>query len=93
LNPREQYFHAVSGREGITDTALGTGETGYMQRRIIKLMEDMHVANDATIRDDCNKIYQFYYGKHGLDTLGVPSPKDLAEEINTAMDLNFSEIQ
>jgi DNA-directed RNA polymerase beta' subunit len=90
LNPREQYFHAVSGREGITDTALGTGETGYMQRRIIKLMEDMHVANDGTIRDDCNKIYQFYYGRHGFDTLGVPRIRDLAEEINTRVELGQS---
>lgn len=84
LNPREQFFHAVSGREGITDTALGTGETGYMQRRIIKLMEDIHIANDGTIRDDCNKIYQFYYGRHGLDTVGVPAVTDLANALNTA---------
>lgn len=87
LNPREQYFHAVSGREGITDTALGTGQTGYMQRRIIKLMEDVHIANDGTIRDDCNRIYQFYYGRHGLDTTGVPALADLANEINTSIEL------
>lgn len=88
LNPREQYFHAVSGREGITDTALGTGESGYMQRRIIKLMEDVHVTNDGTIRDDCNRIYQFYYGRHGLDTIGVPNLTDLASEINTSIEIN-----
>jgi DNA-directed RNA polymerase beta' subunit len=87
LNPREQYFHAASGREGITDTALGTGQTGYMQRRIIKLMEDVHIANDGTIRDDCNRIYQFYYGRHGLDTTGVPALNDLANEINTSIEL------
>jgi DNA-directed RNA polymerase beta' subunit len=87
LNPREQYFHAVSGREGITDTALGTGESGYMQRRIIKLMEDVHVTNDGTIRDDCNRIYQFYYGKYGLDTIGVPTLADLVNEINTKIEL------
>ena len=82
LNPREAYFHALPGREGITDTALGTGETGYMQRRIIKLMEDIHVANDMTIRDEANQIYQFYYGKNGTDTLGVPEIQDLVNEIN-----------
>lgn len=87
LNPREQYFHAISGREGITDTALGTGETGYMQRRIIKLMEDIHIANDGTIRDDCNKIYQFYYGAHSFDTTGVPNVLDIANEINTEFEL------
>jgi DNA-directed RNA polymerase beta' subunit len=37
LNPREFYFHAMSGREGVSDTALGTATSGYMQRRIIKL--------------------------------------------------------
>lgn len=89
LNPREQFFHAVSGREGITDTALGTGETGYMQRRIIKLMEDMHIANDGTIRDDCNKIYQFYYGRHALDSIGVPNVVDLAHEINTRIEMTM----
>lgn len=89
LNPREQYFHAVSGREGITDTALGTGETGYMQRRIIKLMEDIHIANDGTLRDDNKKIYQFYYGKLGYDTTGVPTVKDLVNEINASQCVGF----
>jgi len=49
----------------------------------------MHVANDGTIRDDCNKIYQFYYGRHGFDTLGVPRIRDLASEINTRVDLGL----
>ena len=40
LNPQEFYFHAMSGREGITDTAMGTRRSGYMQRKIIKVMED-----------------------------------------------------
>lgn len=83
LNPREQYFHAISGREGITDTALGTGETGYMQRRIIKLMEDIHVANDGTIRDDCNQIYQFYYGQFGLDTTATPDLRGMVDALNS----------
>jgi DNA-directed RNA polymerase beta' subunit len=88
LNPREQFFHAVSGREGITDTALGTGETGYMQRRIIKLMEDIHIANDGTLRDDCNQIYEFYYGKYGLDTVGNVQLTDLANEMNARYELD-----
>lgn len=82
LNPREIYFHALPGREGITDTALGTGSTGYMQRRLIKLMEDLHVANDGTIRDDLGKIYQFYYGTRGLDTTGVPEVESIASLVN-----------
>jgi len=86
LNPREIYFHALPGREGITDTALGTGSTGYMQRRLIKLMEDIHIANDGTVRDDLGNIYQFYYGEKGLDPTGVPNVEDIVSEVNNEID-------
>jgi DNA-directed RNA polymerase II subunit RPB1 len=67
LNPREFYFHAMSGREGITDTAMGTATSGYMQRKIVKLTEDIKVAYDGTVRDATGKIYQMAYGDSGLD--------------------------
>ena len=37
LEPTEFLFHAISGREGLVDTAVKTAETGYMQRRLMKL--------------------------------------------------------
>lgn len=37
LTSYEFFFHAMSGREGLTDTAVKTADTGYMQRRIIKV--------------------------------------------------------
>lgn len=67
LNPREFYFHAMSGREGITDTAMGTATSGYMQRRIVKLTEDMKSQYDGTVRDMTGKMYQISYGDLGLD--------------------------
>jgi DNA-directed RNA polymerase beta' subunit len=67
LNPREFYFHAMSGREGISDTAMGTATSGYMQRRIIKLTEDIKIQNDGTVRDITGHIYQMAYGDDGLD--------------------------
>jgi DNA-directed RNA polymerase beta' subunit len=36
LLPTEFLFHAISGREGLVDTAVKTAETGYMQRRLMK---------------------------------------------------------
>lgn len=33
----EFFFHAMAGREGLIDTAVKTSETGYMQRRLIKV--------------------------------------------------------
>ena len=67
LNPREFYFHAMSGREGITDTAMGTATSGYMQRRIVKLTEDIKIQYDGTVRDATGKIYQMAYGDSGID--------------------------
>ena len=39
LTPTEFLFH-ISSREGLVDTAVKTGETGYMQRRLMKALED-----------------------------------------------------
>lgn len=67
LNPREFYFHAMSGREGITDTAMGTATSGYMQRRIVKLTEDIICQYDGTVRDVTGRMYQTVYGDDGID--------------------------
>ena len=67
LSPQEFYLHAVASREGITNTALSTGKSGYIQRKIIKVMEDFSVKNDLTVRNADNNIYQFMYGDTGLD--------------------------
>ena len=37
LNPTEFFFHTMGGREGLVDTAVKTAETGYMQRRLVKV--------------------------------------------------------
>lgn len=68
LNPREFYFHAMSGREGVCDTAMNTAKSGYIQRRIVKLTEDMKIQYDGSVRDSINRIYDFSYGETGLDT-------------------------
>jgi DNA-directed RNA polymerase beta' subunit len=79
LNPRQFYFHAMSGREGICDTALGTATSGYMQRRIIKLTEDMKIQQDGTVRDIPGKIYQMSYGEFGVDPTRTVKVKDSQE--------------
>lgn len=37
LTPTEFLAHAMSGREGLVDTAVKTAETGYMARRLMKV--------------------------------------------------------
>jgi DNA-directed RNA polymerase beta' subunit len=69
LNPREFYFHAMSGREGISDTAMGTAKSGYMQRRIVKLTEDIQIRYDGTVRDVPGNIFQVAYGGTGINPI------------------------
>lgn len=67
LTPPEFFFHAMGGREGLIDTAVKTAETGYIQRRLIKAMEDINVRYDGTVRNSVNQVIQFLYGEDGMD--------------------------
>lgn len=86
LDPLEFFFHAMSGREGLVDTAIRTAQSGYMQRRLINALQDLRVEYDGTVRDTQGMIIQFRYGEDGVDParkkgeLGV-NAKDVVEEI------------
>ncbi|EGG15801.1 RNA polymerase II largest subunit [Cavenderia fasciculata] len=71
LTPQEFFFHAMGGREGLIDTAVKTSETGYIQRRLVKAMEDVSVRYDATVRNSLGDVIQFAYGEDGLDGCSV----------------------
>ena len=79
LMPAEFFFHAQAGREGLIDTAVKTSDTGYIQRRLMKTMEDQHVEYDGTVRNVTGSIVQFHYGEDGVDTVYVENqPCNLA---------------
>lgn len=67
LNPTENFFHAMSGREGVISTAIKTGITGYIQRKLIKVMEDLKVYYDNTVRNANNFMMSHVYGTDGFD--------------------------
>lgn len=71
MKPDEMFFHAMTGREGMTKTAMGTATSGYIQRSIIKLNEDLKIEYDGTVRDARKNIYQFAFGNHGFDPCKV----------------------
>ena len=71
LSPQELFFHAMGGRVGLIDTAVKTSTTGYIQRRLIKGLEDLMVNYDMTVRTNKNKIVQFRYGEDNIDTTKV----------------------
>ncbi|XP_060520188.1 DNA-directed RNA polymerase III subunit RPC1 [Cylas formicarius] len=67
LTPTEFFFHTMGGREGLVDTAVKTAETGYMQRRLVKSLEDLVVHYDGSVRNAESDIVQMTYGSDGLD--------------------------
>lgn len=63
----EMFFHAMTGRDGMIKTAMETATSGYIQRSIIKMNEDLKIEYDGTVRDARKNIYQFVFGNHGFD--------------------------
>jgi DNA-directed RNA polymerase beta' subunit len=98
LTPQEFFFHAMSGREGVADTAMGTATSGYIQRKIVKVCEDIKIQYDQTVRDATGKIYQFYYGENGYDStktirvnnqVNACDVKRLIERLNTSYEIGI----
>ena len=71
LRPEELFFHAMAGRIGLIDTAVKTSTTGYIQRRLIKGLEDLKIGYDMSVRNNKERIVQFSYGDDGIDTIKV----------------------
>jgi DNA-directed RNA polymerase II subunit RPB1 len=62
LTAEEFFFHHMAGREGLIDTAIKTADSGYIQRKMVKGCEDIHIANDGTVRTSTKQIIQIIYG-------------------------------
>lgn len=75
LTPQEFFFHAMAGREGLIDTAVKTAETGYIQRRLVKALEDVMAKYDGTVRNSLGDVIQFIYGEDGLDGAHIEPQK------------------
>ena len=73
LTPQEFFFHAMGGREGLIDTAVKTSETGYIQRKLVKAMEDLKINYDNTVRNASGCIVEFIYGEDGMDSTKIES--------------------
>lgn len=75
LAPHEFFFHSMAGRIGLIDTAVRTSETGYIQRRLVKAMEDCKIQHDLTVRNANGQIVQFLYGEDGMDAIKLEHQK------------------
>lgn len=50
-----------------------TSETGYLQRKLVKAMEDCKISYDHTVRNASGAIVQFLYGEDGMDPTKIES--------------------
>jgi DNA-directed RNA polymerase beta' subunit len=83
LSPREFFSQAMSGRKGVSDTALLTSVSGYGQRQGVKLNEDIKIYPDYTVRDVNGRLYQYIFGEAGYD----PSQIVIVEGVQTFCDV------
>ncbi|KAI0017700.1 DNA-directed RNA polymerase III subunit RPC1 [Xylariomycetidae sp. FL0641] len=93
LLPTEFLFHAISGREGLVDTAVKTAETGYMSRRLMKSLEDLSTQYDDTVRTSGDGIVQFQFGADKLDPVdmeGKAVPVNFARTWSHAENLTWN---
>ena len=75
LQPDEFFFHAMSGREGLIDTAVKTADTGYMQRQIRVALEDLITQHDGSVRDATGNLVQISYGEDGANATKLEGQK------------------
>jgi DNA-directed RNA polymerase II subunit RPB1 len=67
LSPAEFFFHQTASREGLLDTAIRTPESGDLNHRIAKALEDIIVKYDGSVRNSVDTIFQFVYGNDGFN--------------------------
>ena len=67
LKGYEAFIFTIAGREGLIDTAIKTAQTGYIQRKLIKGLEDISIKYDGTNRNSRGVIIQYVYGENGIN--------------------------
>ena len=94
VKPYEFFFGAMTGRDGLMDTALRTPKSGYLYRRLVNALQDLKVEYDSTIRDASGNVVQFEYGGDNCDVskLHLKNKKiDPAEAVGVITAQSFGE--
>lgn len=90
MTPQEFYMTTMNSRMDAINSKIKTAETGYMQRKLIKAMEDLKVEYDGTVRDACGNIVQVTYGEDGFDSVKLEHiPLRLINKSDKQMDDDY----
>jgi intein/homing endonuclease len=80
---------------------VDTADTGYIQRQLIKALEDFVVQHDGTVRDANMNILQFQYGEDGIMAtkveeqslpIGIELSRAEIETVYGLKDVNWAEV-
>ncbi|MEK6915503.1 MAG: DNA-directed RNA polymerase subunit A' [Nanoarchaeota archaeon] len=93
LKPTEFFFGAITGRDGLIDTAFRTPKSGYLYRRLVSALQDLRVEYDGTVRDASQNIVQFAYGSDGKDVSELHTGKKIqpGESVGVTTSQSFGE--
>ena len=80
--PETGNFSTINGIH-----CVNTSETGYIQRRLVKAMEDAKINYDNTVRNANGSIIQFIYGEDGMDGCKIET------QIIPTIEMKFMEIE
>ncbi|WP_254839490.1 DNA-directed RNA polymerase subunit A' [Natronomonas marina] len=86
LTPKEFFFHAMGGREGLVDTAVRTSKSGYLQRRLINALSELEAQYDGTVRDTSDTVVQFEFGEDGTSPVRVSSGEEFDIDVESITD-------
>jgi DNA-directed RNA polymerase beta' subunit len=64
---REYFFVALSGRQGLVNTSMNTANSGYGQRKAVKLLEDIKIGQDNSVRGGHGTLFQMSFAGDGYD--------------------------
>jgi DNA-directed RNA polymerase II subunit RPB1 len=62
IPPEEFYFQIMAGREGLISTAVKTADTGYTQKKMVKIAEDLIEDYRKMVTNADGRIVQYCYG-------------------------------
>lgn len=76
ISPGEYTITAMSGREGLIDTAIKTARSGELERCLMKGLESVKVHWGGVVRDGDGGLIQTRYGGDGLDPCKASTLKE-----------------
>ena len=90
LSPSEMFYTFMASRIQAVNTKVITAQTGYIQRRLIKALEDLQIHYDLSVRDAANNIVQIAYGTDCFDPIKLEYvPFTIISKNDKQMEKNF----